>query len=228
VATVAIIPARGGSKGLPGKHLRLLGGQPMIAHTVRAACQARRIERVLVSTDDPAIARAARRAGAEVPFMRPAELAADDTPTHPVVEHAVAWLESQGQRVDLVVTLQPTSPLRGASQIDAAVALLDRSDARSAVSVAALDLPASVVGWLDGDRFLRARDDRDARRQDSPPAARITGGVYVTRRDLLAEGRMLDERPAALLVDAATAIDVDTAADLAAARRALRAGGGPA
>lgn len=200
----------------------------MIAHTVRAACQARRIERVLVSTDDPAIARAARRAGAEVPFMRPAELAADDTPTHPVVEHAVAWLESQGQRVDLVVTLQPTSPLRGASQIDAAVALLDRSDARSAVSVAALDLPASVVGWLDGDRFLRARDDRDARRQDSPPAARITGGVYVTRRDLLAEGRMLDERPAALLVDAATAIDVDTAADLAAARRALRAGGGPA
>ena len=225
---MAIIPARGGSKGLPGKHLRLLGGQPMIAHTVRAACQARRIERVLVSTDDPAIARAARRAGAEVPFMRPAELASDDTPTHRVVEHAVAWLESQGQRVDLVVTLQPTSPLRGASQIDAAVALLDRSDARSAVSVAALDLPASVVGWLDGDRFLRARDDRDARRQDSPPAARITGGVYVTRRDLLAEGRMLDERPAALLVDAATAIDVDTAADLAAARRALRAGGGAA
>lgn len=197
----------------------------MIAHTVRAACLAGRIERVLVSTDDPAIARAARRAGAEVPFLRPAELAADDAPTHPVVEHAVAWLESQGQRVDLVVTLQPTSPLRGASQIDAAVSLLDRSDARSAVAVASLDLPASVVGWLDGDRFVAAHDGREARRQASPQAARITGGVYVTRRDLLAEGRLLDERPAALLVDAATAIDVDTAADLAAARRALRAGG---
>ena len=197
----------------------------MVAHTVRAALGARRVDRVLVSTDDPAIARAARRAGAEVPFLRPAELAADDTPTQPVVEHAVSWLEAHGERVDLVVTLQPTSPLRDAAQIDATVALLDESAARSAVTVAPLDLPASVVGWLDGERFVSVGADGQARRQASPPAARITGGVYVTRRDLLAEGRLLEDRPAALLVEPATAIDVDSAADLAAARRAMRARG---
>jgi CMP-N-acetylneuraminic acid synthetase len=226
MATVAIIPARGGSKGLPGKQLRLLGGRPMIAWTVRAACGARRLDRVVVSTDDPAIGRAARRAGAEVPFLRPADLATDETPTLPVIEHAVAWLEARGEKVELVVTLQPTSPLRDASQIDAAVALLDESGARSAVTVAALGLPASVVGWLDGDRFVPSGLDGDGRRQAAPPAARITGGVYVTRRDLLREGRLLDERPAALPVDPATAIDVDTEADLAAARRVLRASGG--
>lgn len=221
--TVAIIPARGGSAGLPGKHLRLLGGEPLIVHTIRAALAARRIDRTIVSTDDRRIRAAARRAGAEAPFLRPAELARDDTPTLPVILHAVEWLESAGQRVDVVATLQPTSPLRGPDEIDAVVALLDAGSHRSAVSVTLLEWPLSVLGRLEDGRFERLQPDLgDARRQAAPHMARVTGGVYVTRRDLLAEGRLLDDRPAAHVVEPGTAIDIDTAADLSAARRALR------
>jgi CMP-N-acetylneuraminic acid synthetase len=226
MAIVAIIPARGGSRGLPGKHLRLLGGRPIIAHTVDAALSADRVDRVIVSTDDPAVARAAGRAGAEVPFRRPAVLAGDDTPTLPVIQHAVDWLEAAGERVEVAVTLQPTSPLRDAAEIDAVLALLERSGAASAVSVTPLALPISVVGWLDSDRLVFAGPPGgDVRRQVAPTAVRITGGVYATRRELLRAGRLLDERPVALAVDAASGIDIDTEADLLRARRALRAAG---
>jgi len=226
--TVAIIPARGGSRGLAGKHLRLLGGEPLLAHTVRAGLAARRIDRVLVTTDDARIRSAALRLGAEAPFLRPAELATDDAPTMPVIAHAVDWLEATGLAVDLVVTLQATTPLRGPDEIDAVVALLEDAHVQSAVTVARLAWPASVVGWLDEDGALRLMlpVPRDARRQASAPAVRITGGVYATRRELLRRGRLLDDHPAAHLVEAATAIDIDTAEDLVAARRALRARAG--
>jgi CMP-N,N'-diacetyllegionaminic acid synthase len=217
MTTVAIIPARGGSKRLPGKHLRRLGGQPLIAHTVRAALEAARVDRVIVSTEDAAIAGAARRAGAEVPFARPKELAADDTPTLSVIQHAVACLEERGERIDLVLTLQATTPLRSADEIDAVVGLLDDPAVRSAVSVAPLDVPAGAGGWLSGGRFQRAALERDA------GAVRITGGAYATRRDLLAEGRLLDDCPAAHVTGGAAAIDIDSEADLLAARRAWRA-----
>jgi CMP-N-acetylneuraminic acid synthetase len=222
MATVGIIPARAGSRGLPGKHLRRIGGRPMIEHTIRAALSARRIDRVIVSTNDPAVARLARRIGAEVPFERPDALAADDTPTAPVTEHAVSWLERNGTPVEIAVTLQPTSPLRGADEIDAVVALLDKRNVRSAVSVAPIGLPASVVGALVAGHFVPMPVGGDARRQAAPPAVRITGGVYATRRDLLAEGKLLDDRPAAFHVDAAGAVDVDDADDLAEARRLMR------
>jgi CMP-N-acetylneuraminic acid synthetase len=223
MAIVAVIPARGGSRGLPGKHLRLLAGRPLIAHTVEAALGARRLDRVLVSTDAQDIARAARRAGAEVPFLRPAALAGDEVPTLPVIQHAVDWLEAAGTSVEVVVTLQPTSPLRGAAEIDAVLELLQRSGAASAVSVAPLDLPISVIGWLDGDRLLRAAETGgDDRRQAAPAAVRITGGVYATRRDLLRSGRLLDDCPAAFPASGPSTIDIDTEDDLRAARRALR------
>jgi CMP-N,N'-diacetyllegionaminic acid synthase len=223
MSTLAVIPARAGSKGLPGKHLRLIGGEPMIVHTIRAALQAGSIDRVIVSTNDESVARVARREGAEVPFRRPDELATDEAPTLPVIEHAVAWAEADGTRVDVVVTLQPTSPIREAGQIDAALRLLDGPSVRSVASVAELGLPAGVVGVLAEGRFAPSAGAEDARRQVAASTARLTGGIYVTRRDLLADGRLLDERPAALVVDQSSAIDVDTAADLAAARRAWRA-----
>jgi hypothetical protein len=188
----------------------------LIAHTLQAALEAARVERVIVSTDDAAIARAARRAGAEVPFVRPPELAVDEAPTLPVIQHAVAWLESRGQRVDVVVTLQPTTPFRPAAEIDAVLSLLDDPALRSAVSVAPLDAPAGAVGWLSAGRFQPA-----AGRHGTP--VRITGGVYATRRALLAEGRLLDDCPAAHLTGGAAAIDIDSDSDLLAARRAWRA-----
>jgi CMP-N-acetylneuraminic acid synthetase len=228
VLSVAIIPARAGSRGLPGKHLRLLGGVPLIVHTIRAALDAHRIDRVVVSTDDKAIARVARAAGADVPFERPADLAGDTTPTLPVIQHAVAWLEAHGKPIAIVVTLQATSPLRGAAEIDATVALLDAGSVRSAVTVTPIGLPATVVGTLVDGRFqVLQMGLRDVRRQAAPGAVRLTGGVYVTRRDLLAEGRLVDDAPAALLVEGPSAIDIDDAEDLALARRALKAARGP-
>jgi CMP-N,N'-diacetyllegionaminic acid synthase len=223
VSTLAVIPARAGSRGLPDKHLRRIGGVPMIVHTIRAALGAATVDRVIVSTNDEAVARVARRAGAEVPFHRPAHLSKDDTPTQPVIAHAVAWAEANGTDVDVVVTLQPTSPLRDAGQIDAALRLLDSPGVRSVASVATLGLPSSVVGTLADGRFTRHDAGDRVRRQESPAAARLTGGIYVTRRDLLREGRLLDERPAALVVDRGSAVDVDTEDDLIAARRGWRA-----
>lgn len=221
--TVGIIPARAGSRGLPNKHLRLLGGEPLIVHTIRAALGATRLDRVLVSTNDRAVAAVARRAGASVPFLRPHQLAADDTPTLPVIRHAVDWLEARGEQVGIAVTLQPTSPLRDAAEIDRVVSLLDQEGVDSAVSVTSLELPATAIGALVDGRFHVAVQAADARRQAAPPAVRLTGGVYATRRRLLDEGRLLDDRPAAMLVEGPTTIDVDEAGDLSEARRAWRA-----
>jgi CMP-N,N'-diacetyllegionaminic acid synthase len=220
---LGVIPARAGSIGLPEKHLRLLGGRPLVQHTIEAAWGSRRLDRVILSTNDPRIARAARAVGVEVPFQRPDELAGERAPTVAVIQHAVAWAEEAGSTVDIVVTLQPTSPLRTSAQIDDAIALLDEPDVRSAVTVATLGEPISVVGSLRDGRFLRcASGAGDQRRQAAAPAVRLTGGVYVTRRDLLAEGMLIDAAPAALLVEDETAIDIDTIEDLRRARRARR------
>ena len=119
-ATLAVIPARGGSRGLPGKLLRRLGGVPVIVHTIRAARGAQRPDEVLVSTDDPAIRRVAIANGASAPFLRPAELSTDDAPTPPVIRHAVAWYEaSTGRSVDIAVTLQPTEKTLTDEEIEA-------------------------------------------------------------------------------------------------------------
>ena len=109
---LGIIPARGGSKGIPGKNMRLLGGKPLLAYSIEAARASGVIDRLILSTDSEEIAALGREFGAEIPFMRPAELAADDTPMQAVLEHALAGLDEQGWRAEIVVLLQPTAPLR--------------------------------------------------------------------------------------------------------------------
>jgi CMP-N,N'-diacetyllegionaminic acid synthase len=221
---LAVIPARGGSRGLPRKNLLLIGGKPMIAYTIEAALESRRIEEVVVSTDDDEIAEVARRHGASVPFVRPGRLARDDTATPPVVEHAVRHVEAGGGNVEVVVTLQPTSPFRDATTIDQAIELRERAAAQSAVTIAAIDMPASIVGGLVDGRFrpLPLPPGTDLRRQAAPPAVRLTGAVYVTTRRLLAAGRLFDDAPVALTTDGAAALDVDDLADLQRARRMAR------
>jgi len=123
MSVVGVILARGGSKRLPGKNIRPLMGKPLIAYSVEAARGAKSLSRTIVSTDDAEIARRAVENGAEVPFLRPTELATDESPVSSALEHAVAWLESQGTTVDTVVLLQATSPLRRSEHIDGAVAL---------------------------------------------------------------------------------------------------------
>lgn len=125
MTTIATICARGGSTGLPGKNLRPLLGKPLIVHTIEQALACRRISAVYVSTDSPEIAEVARRAGARVPGLRPAELATATAPKIPVIRHLVAEVERGGERVEIIVDLDPTSPLREVSDIEACLDLLD-------------------------------------------------------------------------------------------------------
>jgi N-acylneuraminate cytidylyltransferase len=122
---LGLVLARGGSKSVPRKNIFLVLGKPLLAYTIQAALAARSITRLVVTTNDPEIADIGRRLGAEVPFLRPPELAEDETPDYPVVRHALEWLEAKdGYRPDLIVQLRPTSPLRTSLQVDEAVALL--------------------------------------------------------------------------------------------------------
>src|SRR5262249_44411537 len=109
---LGLIPARGGSKGVPRKNLKLLCGQPLLLYTAREALASHKLSRVILSTEDPEIAAVGRQHGLEVPFMRPPELAEDSTPTLPVAQHAIRWMEQSGERFDALCLLQPTNPLR--------------------------------------------------------------------------------------------------------------------
>ena len=131
--TLGIITARGGSKGVPRKNIRLLAGKPLLQYTAEAALAAKRVQRVVLTTDDAEIAEVGRRCGLDVPFLRPPELARDDTPTLPVLQHAVRALEAKGDRFDAICLLQPTHPLRRVADIDACIALLEEKQADSVV-----------------------------------------------------------------------------------------------
>ena len=193
---LGVVTARGGSKGIPGKNVRPLGGRPLLAWTAEAALAARRLSRVVLTTDDERIAEVGRACGLEVPFLRPAELAQDDTPTLPVLRHAVAELERAGDRFDAVCLLQPTSPFRRAGDIDGCIELLGSAGLDAVVSVLPVP-PEHNPHWVyfrDGDGLLRLATGEEQpipRRQELPPAFHRDGAVYVTRRDVLMEGNSL-------------------------------------
>jgi CMP-N-acetylneuraminic acid synthetase len=192
---LGLIPARGGSKGVARKNARSLAGKPLLQYTAEAALAARRLDRVLLSTDDDEIAEIGRKCGIEVPFLRPAELARDDTPMLPVVQHALREREEHGERYDAVCLLQPTSPLRRAEHVDACIELLEQSGADAVVTV--LPVPAEHhpywVFFREPDGRLRPSSSAEVptRRQDLPPAFHREGSVYVTRRDVVLEGGSL-------------------------------------
>ena len=184
--TIATVCARGGSKGLPGKNIRPFAGKPLIAHTILQALSCPQVDAVYVSTDDDAIAEVASAAGAEVPYRRPAELASDDAGKLPVVEHLVQHLERQGMVVARVVDLQPTSPLRDASDI--AQALRQQPGADLVVSVTpAADNPYFNLVEQNEDGTLRlCKGNGSMRRQDAPAVHALNGSIYVWRRAALA------------------------------------------
>lgn len=221
---LGIVPARGGSKGIPGKNVRPLGGKPLLAHTAEAALAARRLSRVVLTTDDEKIAEVGRSCGLEVPFLRPAELARDDTPTLPVLQHAVAELEKTGDRFDAVCLLQPTSPFRRAGDIDGCIELLETEGLDAVVSVLAVP-PEHNPHWVyfrDGGGLLRLATGEDQpipRRQELPPAFHRDGSVYVTRRDVLMEGNSLYGRRLGGFLADSRSVNLDTPADWERAER---------
>jgi CMP-N,N'-diacetyllegionaminic acid synthase len=192
--SVGIITARGASKGIPRKNIAMLPGRPLLAYSIEEANKSKTLERVIISTDDDEIAAIAKDCGAEVPFQRPQELAADDTPTLIVVQHAARWLEhNEGMKIHIVAALQRTSPLRRTHHIDAAVRKLLDTRADSVVSVCLVRRSPYWMKQLKGDRvfpFLPEAVEYTCR-QDLPPVYRLNGAVYVMRRDVLMEKRRL-------------------------------------
>lgn len=216
---LGLIPARGGSKGIPRKNVRLLRDKPLLQYTAESALAASRLARTVLTTDDPQIAEIGRRCGLDVPFLRPPELAADDTPTLPVVRHALEWLDAQGDRYDAICILQPTSPLRRAGLIDACIAMLEETGADSVVTVLPVP-PEHNPHWVfveDADGFLRLSTGEQvpiARRQDLPAAFHREGSVYVTRRDIVVgENAILGRRLLGFPVDPAQSVNLDDPAD---------------
>lgn len=217
---LGLIPARGGSKGIPGKNLVPLAGKPLLAHTVEAGLKSRRLTRLVLTTDDERIAQAGRALGAEVPFPRPAELARDDTPALPVIQHALGWLEDRGWRTDVVVYLQPTSPLRRAAHIDAAVDRLLSERADTVVSVLPVPHqfnPASVMLLKDGclQPFLPELAHL-LRRQDKPEVFARNGPAVLacTRAVIMEQGRLYGQRTLPLIMTPEESFDIDTPFDL--------------
>jgi CMP-N,N'-diacetyllegionaminic acid synthase len=230
-STIAIIPARGGSKGLPGKNVRLLGGLPLIAHSIRFAHLCAGIERCIISTDSEEIAKIARDASGEVPFLRPPELAEDSTPMLPVLQHAVREMELlEGKRFELVILLQPTSPFRLREDVSRALQLIDQD--REAAGVVAVSTPAfnpRVVCVEQKDGYLQWAFDRKmyTRRQEAEPVYRINGMLYVWRRDHLmrcSADQLYSAPHRILVVPEERALDIDTLHDFQVGEALLQAG----
>ena len=227
---LVLVPARGGSRGIPDKNLALAGGRSLLARAIDAAAESRHRPRIVVSTDSERIAGAARAAGAEVPFLRPAELARDDTPGIAPVLHALRWLEEgEGYRPRWVVVLQPTSPLRTAADVDAALELAGARGADAVVSVTPAATHPFWVKRLDADGRLRdfaPATEAVARRQDLPGAYALNGAVYVARREVLLERESFHtERTWGYVMPPERSLDVDTPWDLHLADLVLTAAG---
>lgn len=218
---LGVIPARGGSKRLPNKNLEKIGGRPLVAWAVRSAVESRRLSETLVSTDDEAIKRAAEACGGRVPFMRPAELARDESTSESVLRHAVEWYEkSAGKRPDILVLLQPTSPLRTWKDIDEAIRLVAEEGADSAETVTRDEgSPAHKYVLRDG-RLVRWPSGSH---EEAAALYRPTGAVYAVRYSVFMEhGTLRGKDHRGLVRDGASSIDIDTVLDLRIARTILR------
>lgn len=218
---LAVIPARGGSKGLPAKNIRTFAGLPLIAHSIRLARLCPEVDRCIVSTDSEEIAAVAREHGGDVPFLRPAELAEDTTPMWPVLQHALREMEAlDGRRFETVLLLQPTSPGRIPEDVAHAVATLE-SNSR-AVGVVAVSKPHFNPRWTcveECDGFMaQSFPDKKVyvRRQEVPPTYRINGLLYLWRRDhvlMESEHGMYTKPHLMLRVPEERAIDIDSLSD---------------
>lgn len=217
----AVVPARGGSKGVPRKNLRPVAGKPLLTWTLETALAARHLfAAIVVSTDDEEIAAVARAAGVEAPFRRPAELAGDRAPTLPVLQHAVAFLEARERRpYDWVCLLQPTAPLRTVADLEAAIALATAGGCDSVISVVQVEAHHPILmKRIEGDRLLpfTIEEEEGTRRQDlQPPAYLRNGAIYLTRRDVLMErGSIWGDIIRPLVMPAERSHSIDTEIDL--------------
>ena len=216
---VALIPARGGSKGIPRKNLRRLAGKPLIVYSIETALSSTLIDRVVVSTDDPEIADVARSHGAEVPFLRPAALAQDDSPEWMVWQHAIKTLQGGlATRIECLVCVSPTSPLRVVEDVDCCIRELTQTDADVVITVRDAERsPYFNMVVLDDQGYAGlAIPPRDNvyRRQDAPPVYDVTTVAYAARPEfVLRTSSIFQGKVRTVTVPAERALDIDTELD---------------
>lgn len=215
---LAVIPARGGSKGVVRKNLRPICGRPLICYTIDAALAAQSLfHRIVVSTDDKEIAAVARDWGADVPFLRPPELARDDTPMVPVVQHAIEFVEGRDAAVmDWVCLLQPTEPFRVAADLRSCLDLASQGGCDSVISVVQVFATHPILmKRIENGRLLPycIEEREGTRRQDyAPPAYMRNGAIYLTRRDVLMHQRSIwgrSIRPYVMPLERSVSIDTE-------------------
>jgi CMP-N,N'-diacetyllegionaminic acid synthase len=215
---LATICARGGSKGVPNKNIRLLNGKPLIAYTIECAKKYTKFDRIIVSTDSPKIAEIAKQYGADVPFLRPKELATDTSPKIPVLQHAVRYLEQEeNDSYDLIVDLDPTSPLRKVEDIENCVNKMLENNPNVVFSVT----PAhknpyfNMVEEKDGKVYLcKKLDGPITRRQDAPTVYAMNASIYVFKKDfLLNTDTVFSDNTMAVVMPEERSIDIDRPID---------------
>lgn len=215
---LGLIPARGGSKGVPGKNIKLLGGKPLIQYSIEVAFQSK-LDKVLVSTDDYAIATIAKECGAKVPFMRPFELATDTAMSIDATKHALIQIEKLDEiEYDAVMLLQPTSPFRLVSDLNDAIELLvSNPDADSVISVVDVEAhhPARMK-YIENGRLidpLFAEEHEGQNRQELTPMYLRNGSIYLTRRNTILAGSYKGKNCMALIMPGERSVNIDTSFD---------------
>lgn len=215
---LGIIPARGGSKGVPGKNIKLLGELPLLAYTAKSALASKQLSKVILSTDSPSIAAVAQHYGIEVPFLRPETLATDTASSIAVVQHAVSYLENQGEFFDAVCLLQPTSPFRPKGFIDLAIQKFIHDDVDALVSV--LPVPHEFnPHWVFEPnekgllQIATGEQEIIKRRQDLPPAYFRDGALYITKTSVIKEGSFYGAKLSYIENNPAFYVNIDTEAD---------------
>lgn len=213
---LAIIPARGGSKGIPGKNIKLLYGKPLIVYTIEAAVAAKTIDRIILSTDDSEIAQIASRYDIEIPFMRPKELAQDDSLAIDSYIYTIERLNKEfDNNYEEFVVLLPTAPLRTSEDTDKAIELFLKKDADSVISCTALDYPVEWICSINDDGTIQRNSETDIRkrmnRQESTRVYIPNGAVYVLKYSLLKEkNSYYSDRTYAYIMPPERSVDIDT------------------
>ncbi len=217
---LGLIPARGGSKGLPRKNIRPLLGKPLITWTIEQALASKYLDRVVVTTDDKEIAEVSKKYGAEVPFMRPKELAEDNTKGIDVVLHALNWLKENDKQkqYDLIMLLQPTSPLRKSEDIDKAIELLFLKEEKSIVSVCEVDHHPLWANTLPEDGCMKdfiRQEIMNKNRQELPVFYRLNGAIYLAYCNYIKKQKsFFGEKTFAYIMPKERSVDIDDKIDL--------------
>ena len=220
---LAIIPARGGSKSVPKKNIYPLNGKPLIYYSISSGLKAKYIDRLIVSTDSPEIAKVARKYKAEVPFVRPAELASDTAPTLPVLQHVVKYVEENDKfKPDLVVLIQPTNPLVRSEDVDGTIETLFKTNTNSCFSVTEISQRPEWMYRMDNnpaELFLKEESGPTKRSQELPRLAIINGTVYVMKYEtLMTKNKIRDGNTSIYVMPRERSVDIDDKFDFELAK----------